>query len=300
MHEAKSFIEKTIDDYKKQLNEDNEMIRASMQIVEKSDEMITEAQEKSAQMLQEGEAEAAQIMEEAYMLQEKANEALMEAEAQAEMVAQEAQNAVESIIAEANMESARIIEAAEQSHQEIVEAATQDGFNVGYQEGREEAIKENAQLLMETTNALNKLHSAFPLAIRQNEDKLIKLSMSVARDILNNELEVKPELVLTNVERAINKVSDIERVIIRVNPLDLDIVLPRLEFYRGILPDVQEFVITGHYSIERGGCHIETNSGTIDSQPKAQLGVVEEVFMRIRSEYDYTDEEESTEEEEEG
>jgi flagellar assembly protein FliH len=220
-----------------------------------------------------------------------------EAEMQAEMIAQEAQNEAERIISDANMESARIIEAAEQSHQEIVEAATQDGFNVGYQEGREEAIKENAQLLMETTNALNKLHAAFPVAVKQNEDKLIKLAMEISRDVIQDELTIKPELCLKAVERAIKKVSDLEKVLVKVNPLDLDIILPKQEYFKNLLPDVQDFVITGHYSIDRGGCLIETNSGTIDAQIKTQLAVVEEVFQSIRSEYDYAEDEMEDEDE---
>ena len=73
-----------------------------------------------------------------------------------------------------------------------------------------------------------------------------------------------------------------------------------VEAVRNLIPDVQEFVITGHYSIDRGGCLIETNSGTIDAQINTQLAVVEEVFRRIREEYDIDEEtlEESVEEEE--
>jgi flagellar assembly protein FliH len=249
-------------------------------------------------MVQEAETEHARILEDAVVQQQQAEQMLQEAEAQVELMAQEAQAEAERIISEANMEAARIIEAAEQSHQEIVEAATQDGFNVGYQEGREEAIKENAQLLMETTNALNKLHAAFPVAVKQNEDKLIKLALEISREVIQDELMMKPEIVLKNVERAIGKVSDLEKVLIRVNPLDLDLVLPKQEYFRKLLPDVQDFIITGHYSIERGGCHIETNSGTIDAQINTQLAVVEEVFQQIRSEYDF-DEEEAMDEEDE-
>lgn len=297
MLEAEEYISATIQEYKKSLNEDNEFIKAANQIIAQRESILNEAYEKSLLMIQEAEAEQARILQEAYSQQEQAQQMLQEAEAQVELMAQEAQAEAERIIAEANMESARIIEAAEQSHQEIVEAATQDGFNVGYQEGREEAIKENAQLLMETTNALNKLHAAFPVAVKQNEDKLIKLALEIAREVIQDELAMKPEIVLKNVERAISKVSDLEKVIIRVNPLDLDLVLPKQEYFKKLLPDVQDFVITGHYSIERGGCHIETNSGTIDAQISTQLAVVEEVFQQIRSEYDFDEGDEMEEDE---
>lgn len=295
MMEAQEYISTTVQEYKQSLNEDNEYIKAANQIIAQREEILNEAYEKSLMMVQEAETEHGRIVEDAMMQQQQAEQMLQEAESQVELMAQEAQAEAERIISEANMEAARIIEAAEQSHQEIVEAATQDGFNVGYQEGREEAIKENAQLLMETTNALNKLHAAFPVAVKQNEDKLIKLALEISREVIQDELAMKPEIVLKNVERAIGKVSDLEKVTIRVNPLDLDLVLPKQEFFRKLLPDVQDFVITGHYSIERGGCHIETNSGTIDAQVNTQLAVVEEVFQQIRSEYDFDEDEEMEE-----
>lgn len=296
MMEAQEYISRTVQEYKQSLNEDNEYIKSANQIISQREQILNEAYEKSLMMVQEAETEHSRIMEDALMQQQQSEQMLMEAESQVELMAQEAQAEAERIISEANMEAARIIEAAEQSHQEIVEAATQDGFNVGYQEGREEAIKENAQLLMETTNALNKLHAAFPVAVKQNEDKLIKLALEISREIIQDELSMKPEIVLKNVERAMGKVSDLEKVLIKVNPLDLDLVLPKQEYFRKLLPDVQDFVITGHYSIERGGCLIETNSGTIDAQVNTQLAVVEEVFQQIRSEYDFDEEDEMDEE----
>ena len=298
MMEAQEYISKTVQEYKQSLTDDNEYIKAANQIIADRENILNEAYEKSLLMVQEAETEHGRIMEDAMLQQQQAEQTLQEAEAQVELMAQEAQAEAERILSEANMEAARIIEAAEQSHQEIVEAATQDGFNVGYQEGREEAIKENAQLLMETTNALNKLHAAFPVAVKQNEDKLIKLALEISREVIQDELAMKPEIVLKNVERAIGKVSDLEKVLIKVNPLDLDMILPKQEYFKKLLPDVQDFVITGHYSIERGGCTIETNSGTIDAQVNTQLAVVEEVFQQIRSEYDFDEDDDMNEEDE--
>ena len=291
MQEATEFIERMAKEYKERLENDNTLISNANSIIARREEILDEAYNKSLKMIQEAQVEVDKIKEEEFQIQDRINELLNDAENKSERIKAEAQEEAERIISEANMESARIIEEAEKSHQEIVEAATHDGFNVGYQEGREEAIKENAQLLMETTNALNKLQSTFPSAVKQNEDKLIKLSLEIAGAVIQEELQAKPEICQRVLESAIKRVSDLEKVIIKVNPLDLDLVLPKQEFFKALLPDVQEFVITGHYSIARGGCLIETNSGTIDAQITTQLAVVEEVFQKIRSEYDYSEEE---------
>lgn len=284
--EAQQMIAGALEHQRQQLENDHELLNAANGIIEQREQILDEAYQKSLQMVKEAEDEVQRINVEIANAEETSRRIFAEAEEQGTRVRAEAQREAERIISEANLESARIIEQAEQSHQEIIEAATQEGFNVGYQEGREEAVKENAQLLAETTAALNKLHGAFPGAVKQNEEKLVRLAMEIAEAVISEELAAKPEIALKTVERAVKRVSDMERVIIKVNPLDLDLILPKQESFRAILPDVQEFVITGHYSIARGGCMIETNSGTVDAQINTQLAVLEEVFARVRSEYD--------------
>jgi flagellar assembly protein FliH len=284
--EAQQMIAGALEHQRQQLENDHELLSSANSIIEQREQILDEAYQKSLQMVKEAEEEVQRINIEIANAEETSRRIFAESEEQGARIRAEAQREAERIISEANLESARIIEQAEQSHQEIIEAATQEGFNVGYQEGREEAVKENAQLLAETTAALNKLHGAFPNAVKMNEEKLVRLAMEIAEAVISEELAAKPEIALKTVERAIKRVSDLERVIIKVNPLDLDLILPKQESFRNILPDVQEFVITGHYSIARGGCLIETNSGTVDAQINTQLAVLEEVFARVRSEYD--------------
>jgi len=226
---------------------------------------------------------------------QEAERIIEQAKYEAIKVEQRFRSDAENIISDANVESENIIQAAEEQHQQIVEAATQDGFNVGYQEGREEAIKENAQLLMDSTNALNDLNSVFPQVVQENEGRLIKLSIKVAEAIIQEEREAKPELVVKVLDKAIRRVSDLERVVIKVNPLDLDLVLPKQAYFKSIVSDVEEFIITGHYSVARGGCFIETNSGTVDAQFTTQLRIVQEIFDKIRAEYEAEEESEDEE-----
>jgi flagellar assembly protein FliH len=294
--EAEEHIEKTVQFYKEKMGEDEQLLIAANNISSRREQILDEAYSRSLKLIEEAEEQANRIIEDAHSANQEAERIKEDAKLEGQRIEQRFHEDGERIISDANIESSKIIQAAEEQHQEIVEAATQDGFNVGYQEGREEAIKENAQLLMDTTNALNELHAAFPAAVKENEGKLIKIAIRVADTLLKEETIAKPELCVKILDRAIRRVSDLERVLIKVNPLDLDLILPKEAHFRGILPDVQDFVITGHYAIPRGGCLIETNSGTIDGQFHSQLKIVEDLFNQIRSEYDETDEEEATEE----
>jgi len=294
--ESEDHIAKAINFYKEKMNQDSQLLNAANNIIARKEQILEEAYSRSLKLIEEADEQANRIIDDAMAASRQAERIIEEAKIESKRIEQRFFEEAEQVVADANIESARIIQAAEEQHQEIVESATQDGFNVGYQEGREEAIKENAQLLMDTTNALNALHSAFPVAVKENEGKLIKIAIKIADAFTKEEVASRPEICVKILDRAIRRVSDLERVLIKVNPLDLDYILPKEGHFKGILSDVEDFIITGHYSISRGGCTIETNSGTVDAQFATQLRVVEELFNKIRSEYDEA-EDESTEEE---
>ena len=297
--EAEEHIERTIDFFKTKMSEDKQLVIAADNIIARKESILDESYSRSLKLIEEASEQAERIIEDSMYSKQEAERIKEEAKHEGKTITQRYKDEAEKIIEDAGIESAKIIQSAEEQHQEIVEAATQDGFNVGYQEGREEAIRENAQLLMDTTDSLNKLHAAFPASVKENEGKLIKLTIKVADAMLKDEIISRPELCVRTLDKAIRRVSDLERVLIKVNPLDLDLILPKENYFKAILSDVQDFVITGHYAIPRGGCLIETNSGIIDGQFHTQLNIVKELFDKIRGEYDDSDGEEVSEEESE-
>ena len=134
---------------------------------------------------------------------------------------------------------------------------------------------------MEAFNDLNKLHSAFPQAVQQNEAKIVKLAQEISREILQDVLSSTPEFFQKAMNRGVVKVSGMDKVFIKVNPLDLDSILPKQEYFKTLLPDVQDFIISGHYAVERGGCIIEASSEILEAQINTQLAVIEELFSQV-------------------
>lgn len=284
--EAEEHIEETVQYYKKKLESGNQVLSNANNIISRREQILDEAYERSLKIVEDAEEEARQIIESSANAQEEADLIIAEAEQQGEEVRQEAEVEAERIISDANVESARIIQAAEDQHQDIVEAATQDGFSVGYQEGKEEAIKENAELLRETMNALNKLHAAFPVAVKQNEEKLIKIAYQISGSVLGEAATQKDELCIRSLNQAIKSVSDFENVKVKVNPADLDIILPKQEYFKAVIPDVREFVINGDDSIPKGGCIINTVSPQFNVNINTQLSILEAVFNDAMAEYE--------------
>lgn len=276
--EAEEHIDETVQYYKKKLESDNQVLSTANNIISRREQILDEAYNKSLSIVEEAEQKAQEIIEKSSQAHEEAEMIMAEYDQKGEIIIEESYQESERIIADANMESGRIIQAAEDQHQDILESATQDGFSVGYQEGKEEALKENSELLRETLNALNKLYAAFPVAARQNEEKIVRISYQISDSILGEPVQEKPDLCDRVFERAIQNVSDLEQVRIKVNPSDLDVLLPKQEYFKYVIPDVGEFIITGDRTINKGNCVITAKSEEINISINTQISILEAVF----------------------
>ena len=282
--EAEEHIDETVQYYRKKLENDNQMLSTANNIISRREQILDEAYNKSLNVVEEAEDKASKIIEESARAHDDAESIIAEFERKGEEIRQEAEIDSERIIADANMESARIIQVAEDQHQDIVEAATQDGFSVGYQEGKEEAIKENSELLREATNALNKIHAAFPVAAKQNEEKILKLSHQIAESVIGERMDAKDDLTKRVLDSSIVSISNLEAVKVKVNPNDLDAILPKQEYFKMIIPDVHEFIVIGDNNVNKGSCIIHTKSDEIDIPINTQLSILEAVFNEALAE----------------
>ncbi len=282
--EAEEHIDETVQYYRKKLENDNQMLSTANNIISRREQILDEAYNKSLAVVEDAEEKASQIIEESARAHDDAEAIIADFERKGEEIRQESEIESERIIADANMESARIIQAAEDQHQDIVEAATQDGFSVGYQEGKEEAIKENSELLREATNSLNKIYAAFPVAARQNEEKILRLAHQIAESVISDKMDMKDALTKRVLESSIISISNLEAVRVKVNPNDLDSILPKQEYFKMIIPDVHEFIVIGDPNVAKGGCIVHTKSDEIDIAINTQLSILEAVFNEALAE----------------
>lgn len=205
----------------------------------------------------------------------EAERLMMEAQTQAAALMAEAERAQEQTLLELEAERERILsELRAQAHQE------------GYEEGKRAGEEQAAVYIDEALNKLNEIAVAFPQAVKQNEEKLITLALEIASKVIQEEISLQPEIVQRTVETALKRVSDLEQVVVKVNPLDLDLILPKQDTFKSLVPDVQNFSIEGSHTIARGGCMIETNSGSINATINAQLSIIEELFKKVRADYE--------------
>lgn len=140
-----------------------------------------------------------------------------------------------------------------------------------YQTGREEAVLE----LLENVLAAKEKRAS---ALHEIERDVLKLSLKIAEKIIGREIEkdetIRGEIILT----ALRQARQQEMMTVRVNAADLPLVEKMREkidaFGRARYLD-----FVADQAVKKGGCLIESASGTIDARLETQLRVFEKALL---------------------
>ena len=175
----------------------------------------------------------------------------------------EAKAEAQRIRAEAESEAAAVRDSALASAQELRDAA--------YREGLEAAFLElNTHLL-----AAGEMRDS---ALVKVEQDVLRLAVKIAQKIIGREIESNDDTLAQIIATALNQARRHETLTLRINPADLPLVHARQHLldqitrapYLDLVADPQ---------VTRGGCIIESDSGTIDAQLETQLRIIERALL---------------------
>lgn len=151
-----------------------------------------------------------------------------------------------------------------------------------FEQGRIEALQE--QKLELTTvrqrysDAIQKVQMlAHDLAGRYQQEA-VTLAAQLAKTAIGANTEIDPAALQVLVDRALQSMDRPKNIMIRVNPEDLEGInerLPDIESKRGEPISIHTLADD---DIERGGCVIETENGSVDAQPSVAVDVMKEAI----------------------
>ncbi|MBZ0093319.1 MAG: flagellar assembly protein FliH [Burkholderiales bacterium] len=146
----------------------------------------------------------------------------------------------------------------QQAYEEGFAAGVRDGKLAGIEEGRRQSAQE-AVVLRQLLSALD--HSLQHLDQEIGQD-MLTLTLNIAKQVLRETLNAKPEAVLAVVREAINSLPQHARhPQLILNPDDAVLVKESLADELSHLP----WRIIDDARIQRGGCRVELESGEIDA-----------------------------------
>lgn len=207
-------------------------------------------------------------------------------------------------IEEANTKAAKIRQQAlvecESLRKEATEEGRRGGYELGYEEGVQRGLEESRRIARENTekaareilgescgtvpSMLNECLGDFDRVWRGTVGEMrrdtVALSRGIAERILRREIDRLPQLVLENIEVAIQRISDRRRLCIEVHPADLESVIEFLPELGKRIRGAEAAEVIGHEAIQRGGCRVKGETGHVDLCIDTQLDLIESALIR--------------------
>jgi flagellar assembly protein FliH len=162
---------------------------------------------------------------------------------------------------------------------EIKEAAFQKGFLEGKRVGFESGSKKADSAIASLNEALDQLENIRKEIYREIEEEVARLALSIARKVVCHEVKTSRETVACVAREALSQVDNPAKIIIKLNPDDLQFIDETRSQLSRFLRNVDHIRFEADESMQSGGCLIETERGDIDARIEKQLQALEESFQ---------------------
>jgi len=158
---------------------------------------------------------------------------------------------------------------------EIEKQAHEKGIQEGKVEGKEEIISQSKIVIEGIENVLKEITAYKDDFPKIYEKEVVGLIKEIAKKVVHVEARMDERVILKNIYKAFDILSDRVEVKLNINPDDLDFVNEnRPEFFSNV-KGLQSISIEADADVERGGCFIETEYGNVDARIQTQLERVE-------------------------
>jgi len=172
-------------------------------------------------------------------------------------------------------EAEQAIEDAQLKSIEIEKQAYEKGIEDGKAEGREEIVSKASLIIEGIENVLKEITAYKDDFPKIYEREVIGLIKGIAQKVVHVQAKIDSRVILKNIYKAFDILSDRVEVKLNINPGDMDFVNEnRPEFFANV-KGLQSVTIEADPDIARGGCFIETQYGDVDARIQTQLEKVE-------------------------
>jgi flagellar biosynthesis/type III secretory pathway protein FliH len=154
-------------------------------------------------------------------------------------------------------------------------------WHAGYAQARAEMEAELHAARRTLAESLENL-TRFQAQLRSRyERELLLVALGVARKVVQQELQERPEIWMAMIRSAVRQAVDRERILIRVPPALAAWLLEHAQELKAQLEDVKEMQIVDDPALPPGGCIVESRYGEVDVGVETQLAVAEQALVRV-------------------
>jgi len=162
------------------------------------------------------------------------------------------------------------IEKAKSQVQDIKSKAHKEGFDAGFLEGLEKAeiaAREDFNPFLDSLkNSIEQLSVFRTKMYGKAEREMIELVLALSKRIIHFELSTNANSVQSMIQLGVQSVLDREYLNIKIHPEDKGYAESFRPELHHMFQDIKNISLIAHPGVKRGGCIVESNFGTIDSQ----------------------------------
>jgi flagellar biosynthesis/type III secretory pathway protein FliH len=180
----------------------------------------------------------------------------------------------------AHREAAQILAVAHEEARRLQRETEQRALAAARQsverELRDEFETRMAAALPALSQAAAALHTATAAHLRDWEQYVLRLAVTIAERVIRRELSRCPDIPPALVREALDLAAGAQRIEVHVHPADYETLGARYVDMGAQLRDSAKLEIIADAAVGRGGCVLRTEFGTIDQQIAGQLARIEE------------------------
>ena len=194
---------------------------------------------------------------------------------EAQVIRMNAEDDARNILEKANEEARRIEDGIAEKEKKIISEAREIGYKDGWDEGIAKANGEVERLTERMHDMINGIINKRTSIFIEAEQQIISLVLSIARKVIKVLSENQKNVVINNVIHSLKKLSTRKNIAIRVNLADLDLTTQYKDKFIKIA-ETENIKILEDTTVDKGGCIIETDFGTLDARISSQLHEIED------------------------
>lgn len=160
----------------------------------------------------------------------------------------------------------------------------EEGKASGYEAGKNEALQEAKKSLDEANEKflvlMENLGSLWGKILEKYEDEIVELSLKMAKKVLYSNLTLDSDFVKLAIKEALKEIPDPLNVTIGVNPEDYNIIEMIKEDFFLRFEKLKNITIVSDPAIGRGGCTIDSETGTVYQTVENRLKELEAQILK--------------------
>ena len=235
-------------------------------------------EDEKQKLIEQAKAEAEKIISDA---KEAAFEEVKRQSDQAQIIKTQATDEADRILKDAHSEAEKLVLEARATKEEITNSAYKEGRDSGHEEGYKEGRAEAQRLIDRLHLMIEKIMDKRVQILSETEQQIVNLVLLMTRKIVKVISENQRNVVMTNIVQALRKVKGRGDVLIRVNMAELALTSEHSKEFLSAAENVKNITIVEDSSVEKGGCIIETDFGSIDARISSQLAELEQKILDI-------------------